>query len=109
MSTERSALRREDLPLAERLQLPLLTADELAVHLALASGEGVNVLAQRREIPFVRVGKRNLFRLDDAIAALWKKHVATMSEAEIRAYINVISPPRRMRPQRPSTEKESHR
>ncbi|MBI1852638.1 MAG: hypothetical protein HYR85_20025 [Planctomycetes bacterium] len=108
MNNKRPALRREDLALVERLRLPLLTADELAVIVAAPSGRWVNEMARRREIPFVRVRKHNLFKLDAVVAALWKNHVATMSEAEIRAYINAISPSRRMRSQRPSSEKESH-
>ena len=97
MSHEKSTPRRGDLPLVERLRLPLLVAKELAVHLALPDARSVHRMARRREIPFVQVGGRHLFRLDAVVEALWKIRVEPMSEAEIRARIAAIAQPRRRR------------
>ena len=92
MST--TTLRRDELPLAHRLTLPLLTADELAVHLALPSGRWVSEMARRREIPFIRVRKRKLYRVAAVVEALTRNEIQPLSETEIRAHLAAARGPR---------------
>ena len=62
---------------------PFMDADQLAQWLGLASGRQVLDLARRRLLPFVKLGKRVLFRRDGVLEALEKAEICAVSDAEL--------------------------
>jgi hypothetical protein len=67
----------------ERDIAPLLDADRLAEWLGLASGRQALDLARRRLLPFVKLGKRILFRRDGVLKALEKAEICAIPDAEL--------------------------
>ena len=61
---------RADLSVSDRVRLPLLTVNELAIHLGFATATTVHRFVKQHRLPFIRVGRRQLFRIDRVIGAL---------------------------------------
>lgn len=84
MRSERRRPRAHDLAnLHESAIPPLLDADGVAAWLGLASGRQALDLARRRLLPFVKLGKRVLFRRDGVLKALEKAENCAISDAEL--------------------------
>ena len=64
---------------------PILTADQAAEMLHLASGREALKLARERRIPSVRIGKRVLFIRDEVIRTLVEQSRPAISDEEMRA------------------------
>ncbi len=84
MGTERRRQRGRGLARLHESQIPpLLDPDGVAQWLGLASGRQALDLARRRLLPFVRLGKRVLFRRDGVLKALEKAENCAISDAEL--------------------------
>jgi len=84
MGSERRHPRAPDLARLHESQVPpFMDADRLAAWLGLASGRQALDLARRRLLPFVKLGKRVLFRRDGILKALEKAENCAIPDAEL--------------------------
>ena len=62
---------------------PILTAEQTAQLLHLASGEEALKMARARKIPSVKVGRRRLFILEDLIQSLRKQSDKALTDDQL--------------------------
>ncbi len=62
---------------------PILTAEQTAELLHLASGEEALKMARGRKIPSVKVGRRRLFILEDLIQSLRKQSDKALTDDQL--------------------------
>jgi len=62
---------------------PILDPGQVAAWLQLGSGRQALELARQRRLPFVKIGKRVLFRRDGILKALERAEVRELSDGEL--------------------------